>query len=205
MDIALNFVNRSNDTNNSDIVIFQKNGATNANERAVAWTVIHNCGPGSNHPFLYSRAIAVAASDRFGNYTPQQPAAPGDAFQLVLKNTGHQLIPTGSTTGVRQLRVVNALSQDAIGAHIYRGGRLLAISTGITPQQRAAFEFEPIIWIGAVSMIGEGADMHPEIASSCNTAFSLDGILSADIVMSGGGPGASAKPFAFHLEKVVVS
>ena len=37
MDIQLNFINNSNDVNNSEIVIFQKNVATDFDELAVAW------------------------------------------------------------------------------------------------------------------------------------------------------------------------
>ena len=46
--IQLNLINNSNDTNNSQIVIFQKNVATSFNEIAVAWQVIQDCGQGDN-------------------------------------------------------------------------------------------------------------------------------------------------------------
>ena len=42
MDIKLNFINDSNDANNSEIVIFAKNAATDVHETAVAWQVIQN-------------------------------------------------------------------------------------------------------------------------------------------------------------------
>ena len=51
--IKLNFINRSNDQNNSQVVIFQKNVAADLDELAVAWKVIDNCGQGDNHPFNY--------------------------------------------------------------------------------------------------------------------------------------------------------
>ena len=50
MDIKLNFINLSNDVNNSQVVIFQKNVSTDFDELAVAWKVISNCGRGDNHP-----------------------------------------------------------------------------------------------------------------------------------------------------------
>jgi hypothetical protein len=56
MDIHLNFINDSNDMNNSEIVVFQKNAATDFDELAVAWLVIKYCGQGDNHPFVYPPA-----------------------------------------------------------------------------------------------------------------------------------------------------
>src|SRR2546429_5481525 len=47
--VQLNFVNQSNDANNSQIVIFQKNVASDFEELAVAWRVIKYCGQGDNH------------------------------------------------------------------------------------------------------------------------------------------------------------
>ena len=64
MDIALNFINNSNDANNSQIVIFQKNAAADVDEQPVAWKVIENCGRGDNHPFVLPLANEVTASDR---------------------------------------------------------------------------------------------------------------------------------------------
>ena len=77
MGIQLNFINKSNDTNNSEVVIFQKNVATNFDELAVAWLVIKYCGPGDNHPFTFPMSMQVGASDSYGNYTPQLEAQNG--------------------------------------------------------------------------------------------------------------------------------
>ena len=70
-EIKLNYVNHSNDTNNSSVVIFQQNVAENFGEIAIAWLVIKNCGRLDNHPFTYPLQFQVCASDSWGNYTPQ--------------------------------------------------------------------------------------------------------------------------------------
>ncbi len=80
MDIQLTFINHSNDTNNSDVVIFQKNISSSFSETSVAWKVIKNCGQGAYHPFSYSQGFSVAAADSWGNFTPRKPAKPGEAF-----------------------------------------------------------------------------------------------------------------------------
>jgi hypothetical protein len=53
--------------------------------------------------------------------------------------------------------------------------------------------------------IVQGQVMNSAVVSSINTELSLLGIASADILMTGGGPGASAAPFAFKLQNVVMS
>jgi len=53
-DIKLNLINKSSDVNNSEIVIFQKNVATNFDEQTVAWKVIQNCGMNNTHPFTFT-------------------------------------------------------------------------------------------------------------------------------------------------------
>ncbi len=70
MDIQLNFVNESNDANNSSIVIFQKNVATDFDELAIAWQVIKNCGQGDNHPFAFPMTMEVGASDSWAISPP---------------------------------------------------------------------------------------------------------------------------------------
>jgi hypothetical protein len=47
--ISLCLVNQSADTNNSSIVVFQRNVATNFDEYAVAWKVIQDLGIGWTH------------------------------------------------------------------------------------------------------------------------------------------------------------
>lgn len=205
MDIQLNFINNSNDANNSEIVIFQKNVATNFDELAVAWQVIRYCGQGDNHPFTFPMQMQVGASDSYGNYTPQLDAQKGQMFEMALTPSGNRLVPAGPATRSTEVQVLNSLENGAINASICKNGKLLAIKTSIAPQQKAAFQFKPTIWIGVASQIVQGQVMNSAIVSSITTELSLLSIASADIVMTGGGPGPNAKPFAFNLENVHMS
>jgi hypothetical protein len=203
MDIKLNFINDSNDVNNSEIVIFGKNAASSVEETTVAWLVIQNCGQGDHHPFVYPMSNQVGASDSFGNYTPLLDAANGQQFLMVRDTSGDVLKPsTESAVSSKQIEVLNALVQGAINAGIYKSGKLYAQVTSIAPQQKAVFQFKPTIWIGAVSQAVEGEVMNSAIVSSVNTELSLLGIASADIVMTGGGAGPSATPFVFTLANI---
>lgn len=205
MDIALNFINNSNDTNNSQVVIFQKNVATNFDDLPVAWKVISYTGRGDKHPFAFPMAMQVGASDSYGNYTPQLDAQHGQMFQMTLTSSGDHLVPAGSGTSAREVQVLNSLAKGAIDASIYKGGRLLATKNSIAPQQKAVFQFKPTIWIGVASQVVQGQILDSAILSDINTELSLLGIASADIVMTGGGPGAQSTPFAFNLENIVMA
>ena len=228
MDINLNFINQSNDGGNSNVVIFQKNVATEFNElsdgpsmsngaifqkraapglgeQAVAWQVIRNCARGDNHPFVFPTSIYVAAGDSYGNFTPQLAAQSGQLFEMVRTSSGDQLKLAGSATNPSEVHVRNAMPQGAVDANIYRGGLLLATKTALAPQQKAAFQFKPTIWIGVVSQIAEGQVVNSAILTQVNTEVSLLGVASADIVMTGGGPGPSSTPFRFSLANVVAA
>jgi hypothetical protein len=67
------------------------------------------------------------------------------------------------------------------------------------------FTFKPTIWIGVASQVEPGDVIDSAILSEINTEISLLGIVSADIVMTGGGTGPNATPFAFTLQNIVMA
>lgn len=205
MDIQLNFINQSNDANNSEVVIFQKNVATDFDELAVAWTVIRNCGQGDNHPFAYPMLSQIGYSDSWGNYTPHLDAMAGQLFSAVRTTSGDAITHSGAANSPSEIALLNALPQGAINALVYKDGRLLATKTSVAPQQKAVFQFEPTIYIGVASQVAQGQVIDSAVVSSINTEISLLGIASADIVMTGGGVGSTATPFAFTLQNVVMA
>jgi hypothetical protein len=145
----------------------------------------------------------VSASDSYGNYTPQLAASNGQAFDMT-KDTSGDVLNLSSTpaTSANEVEVNNNLETGAINANCYRDGKLLASKTGLAPGQKAVFEFQPTIYIGVVSQVVEGDVMDSAIISKINTQINLFGITSADIVMTGGGPGQSSTPFNFSLQNV---
>jgi len=202
-DIQLTFINQSTDANNNDIVIFQKNVATSFNQLAVAWKVVSASSVGGNPVTFPMTTLAAGASDSFGNYSLMKPAQHGQMFAAVHTPTGIDLRPAATPAGANEITVTNGMAQGSINASIYRDNRLLAIQTGIPPQQKAVFAFNPTIWIGMVPHIVEGQVMDSAVQATINTELSLQGIASADIVMTGGGKGPTATPFTFTLQNVV--
>ncbi len=200
--IKLNFINHSNDSNNSSFVVYQKNVKANLGELPVAWKTIQNCGQGDHHPFVYEMDLKVSAADSYGNYTPQFHAADGQLFGMKKTASGDQLVLVGTGSSVTEVQVANQLQVGSVNANIYRSGRLLATKTSVVPQQMAVFEFKPSIFIGAVSQVVEGSLMNSAIMSMVNTELSLLGIASADIVCTGGGAGPNSQPFTFTMQNI---
>jgi hypothetical protein len=201
--IKLNFINNSNDVNNSSIVIFAKNAASDFEELAIAWKVIENCGVGDHHPLTYDLNVYVSAGDSYGNYTPELLAQNGQKFEMVMSTSGDVLqMSEQPAISPTEIEIANNLERGAISGNIYRSGSLYASTHSIAPGQKAVFSFKPTIWIGVASQITEGDVMNSAIISNINTEISLLGIASADIVMTGGGPGANSTPFEFSLENV---
>jgi hypothetical protein len=202
-DIQLTFINESDDHNNSEVVIFQKNVYTDFNEIAVAWKIIKYCGAGWQHSFTFPMTFAVGASDSYGNEIATPITAYNGQMYAVSKDfSGDSLSLVGPLQTRKEVQVRNDLQIGAISANIYKGGTLLATKTGIAPNQKASFQFKPSIWIGVVSQIEEGQIMNSAIISDINTELGLFGVASADIVMTGGGTGQTATPFQFTLSNV---
>jgi hypothetical protein len=227
MDIALNFINNSNDHRNQQIVIFQKNladrsrdpepdrgqesrpGPDPADDRdsqpAVAWKVIRNCGPWENHPFTLPDDMQVSTSNRWGNHTPRLAARHGQKFHAVQTSSGRILRLAEVASVPLEIQVLNAHPAGPIAAEIYRDGRLLGVKSSVAPQQNATFRFGPSLWIGLAPWAVQGQVMSEARVSEIRTELSLFGIAAADIVMTGGGPGPDATAFEFRLENIVTA
>lgn len=200
-DIKLTYRNNSNDRGKSEIVIFQKPVGTDFDELAVAWKVIKHCGSGEYHPFTYPMAMQVACIDSDGNYSPQLDASNGDVFTMTEDDSGNVLSKSDDTCNSNEVEVCNDLDEGAMSAGIYKAKRLLALKNNISPGEKAVFQFKPSIWVGIASGVVEGDVMNSAVLSQTNMEFSLLGIASADIVLTGG----NNERYRFRLENVVKS
>jgi|GEM_PF-358715 len=208
----LNFINQSNDANNTQVVIFQSNGSpasygqtsrATARETEVAWRVL-NCPPGNTHGFTFTSGLQLAASESFGNETPLQNAAPGQLFAMQPGPSGDVLQAAGRTNDPNTIGLVNKLQLGAIDAFLYRDGRRLAMEAGLAPGQSAFFVFDSTIKIVIIpgSEMQEGELVDSAIASQAVAQFNLQGVASADIVLRGCGSGTDASPYRVTLENV---
>ncbi|WP_420012916.1 hypothetical protein [Tateyamaria sp.] len=125
--INLNFINKSADTNNSRIVIYQQNVAVDFDELAVAWRVTQNVGQLDNHRFVYPILFDMSARDSYGSYTPQITADNGNTYEMIKDGSGDILrLASNTAASPNEVLAQNNLPQGAIDICICRDGKLLA-------------------------------------------------------------------------------
>lgn len=199
MDIELTFVNNSTDENNSSVVIFQKDTSPDFGDMAVAWHVIPAGVP--QLPLQWMWNLSASGSDGQGKHTAIVPARQGEAYTVKSGYEGAlNLVPQGRSGDDATIDIVNGQDGETIDAHVYRNGKLLAVTHGVAPGAQCSFTFKPTIWVGTVPhSTQEGQILHAQLLSGIETELSLEGIASAQIVMTGGGAG----PAKFALQNVV--
>ena len=203
--VHLNFINHSNDANNSQIVVFQKDESLHQDNHAIAWQVLQNVPRGGHLPFEFSSDMNLVTVDRRGNELNQPLAVSnGQMYRLHEDTSGNAVSFEGPCHEQAEIQVKNDLSGEIINANIYKDGKLLAKKKRVASGQKAVFKFKPSLWIGVTTKpVVEGEVLDSAIVKQINTEISLLGIKSADIVMTGGGPGSSSAPYQFKLENVV--
>ncbi|WAS95663.1 hypothetical protein [Nannocystis punicea] len=202
MNIRLKVINRSDDEHRPNIVLFQKNVLADLEELTLAWKVIRNCGRDCYHPFVYPTDFEVAIGDSHGNYSPRAPVANGQALVVRPTPSGRRLDRDPNAAHSAEIEVANALPRGSVDVNIYKAGLLVSRKTAVAPGQKAVFRFQPTLWIGVASQVVQSAALESAVLERINTRLSLVGIGSADIVMTGGGPGPDARPHAFTLENI---
>lgn len=203
MDIKLRFFNHSIDGNTSEVVIYQKNLTTSIASLSMAWKVIHYCGRDCYHPFVYPDSYEVAVADGNGSFSPRMQAQNGQRLQLLSTPTGsRRLSLAGNASASNELELLN-MSRGAIDVHVFNDGRIIGIETSVVPGQKAVFQYKPALWVTVASQVIEGMAISSAVMSNVATEISLIGIASADVVMTGGGPGEYSTPYQFKLENTV--
>ena len=114
----LNFIKKSNDNNDSTIVIFQKNVAESFDETAVAWTVIKNPKQLIKYSFLYPAHFKVQASDPEGNPTRTMTACEGQSFEIATDKSENILkLSTTPAINKKDVDIKNNLETGAINGY----------------------------------------------------------------------------------------
>lgn len=200
MDIEITLINQSSDPHSAEIVFFQKNVAARFEDSIIAWKVVENFGRNWSHKFTYPLEFEIAASDSYGNYTLHHPATDGQAWEVVLSTSGDVLqLSSEPAVSYKQVEIKNELSVGSINASVFKDGKLLANQTMIAPGQKAAFEFQPVLYVGVCSQVAEGDVLTAAILSEIHNSFSLMGITKANLILTGGGTGPLATPYKFEL------
>src|ERR1700761_1421617 len=111
---TLNFINQSSDRSRTEVVLFQKNVATDMEELNLAWKVIKNCGTNCFHPLIYDPSLSVSISDENGNHSPRQNAENGQLVAATSTVTGgRRLSLVGKSVSPTEIEVLNGLQVGA--------------------------------------------------------------------------------------------
>ncbi|MEH0197451.1 hypothetical protein V7S57_17305 [Caulobacter sp. CCNWLY153] len=199
-EVKLNFVNRSNDAGNVHVLLFGQPPSPELDGIGQAWRVIDNCGPGWSHPFTWPVAVTLGVVDPDGNVSPQLDIAEGQVAEVVAAPSGTVLKIADQQGPSRAIALMNQLPQGFVAATVFRDGKPYARAS-LAPHTTVTLAFKPTIWIGAAART-EAGEANGGEAISTLTEINLMGIAGADIVMTGGGQGADAKPFLFSLANV---
>ncbi len=196
----LRFINRSLEGRAPNVVVWQHNDAPGAATTPVAWRVIRRCSYEWGHPFDLPDRLQVRIRDHGGSRR-LIPAVPGAQIRLWTDRSGRRRFETVPAGDPSIIQIGNLTDRGAIAGEIWRGGRLLAVHPRIPPGAVAPFRFPPSLTLSAVSGIDEG---DPLTGRWLGVPKELDlrGVVRAEIMMVGGGPGASSAPLIFHLLNV---
>lgn len=200
----IKFINRSNDTEIKDIVIYQKNETLMSHtEIPIAWKVIKNCGVNQSYSFAFDSSLEVSLGDFMGNYKTSVRIEEGKVFEIVQGNFGAELKRTErKTQDPFEFVVLNGLRNESFNVSCMRNQRIVAEVDNIYPNESAFFQVSDVICISLGPDVEEGKAISYALMNNMMAQFNLSQIGSADIVMTGGGEGEGAQPLRFSMENV---
>ena len=88
------------------------------------------------------------------------------------------------------------LGEATLDANVYQNGKVLSVASGVQPGNTAVFRYATSIWVGSMSQVVQGEVMQSEPSDA--TELVVNGVASADLVITGGG----GQPYAFTLTNV---
>ncbi len=198
----LRFVNLSNDEGISNVVFFQKNTAA-IHGNSIAWRVVRHCGHRNYCPIPYSWDTDINMVDWNANHSERLAAYQGNVFHITPQRYGKRLSVMPTEGYPTQIWVQNRLSQGAVHVNLYRSGCLVAQQRNVIPEQWVKFDLSHWLYVAAMPDVKQGDIIPSLFLSTPVTEFCLYGIVSADIIMLGGGQGESGVALRFEMMNVV--
>ncbi|MGZ5076580.1 MAG: hypothetical protein ACXV9R_08150 [Methylobacter sp.] len=187
----------------SNVVFFQKNSIVSSHGSVIAWRVARHCGYRNYCYIPYSWDTTINMVDWHANHSERQTAAQGDIFHIDRHRYGKRLSIMAQKGHPTEIEVQNCLSKGAMHVNLYRSGGLVARHPNVIPQQRVKFDIQHRLYVAVMPEVKQGTAIPEQLLSTPALEIYLHGIVSADIVMQGGGPGNDAKALNFKMANVV--
>lgn len=189
--------------NPPDVVIYQREESEET-DSAIAWHVIKNCGYGNYHPVFFSVHPELSVSDGYGNYMYPRAVSGGDELLLTVGSAGNkQLDRRMGRVPANKVKLVNGLGMGCVHVHLLRKGKASHSRFNVSPGESAVFTLSNKIYVSTARVMSSGGLLSEGDMAATSTELSLYGVASADVYMTGGGPGPNAKGFSFSMENVV--
>lgn len=201
MTIRLRFVNSSLEAPPPDVFLYQRDQAPGPEGETLVWKRIRRCLYGWNHPLCISDGVILSFRYDGRNWSRPRPAAPGDHFLVQMKKRGGvevEVLPP-QTGGPITIRNTGRIGE--VEVFVLRNDRPLVRRT-LGPGAEASFSFPLVFVVGADRRCEEGEPLAATPADRFHAEIDLQGIVSADLVMTGGGPGPGSTPLRFELANI---
>lgn len=180
MSIALTFINNSNDSQNTRVVVFTEPPPAPGETAAAA--LLLELAPGETRPATIALELSVGAQTSALLSLPLTVVKPGRRYDLRADTTALSLVDQGSAQVGNVVQVRNALAGQMATIVLYCDHKPVEQREGVAAEQSVDFACQPCIWIGASAVTAPGqlgVDTQP-------VAFSLVGVESAQALVSDG-------------------
>ena len=203
MDTRVTFVNHSYDLGRTEVVLFQQDRLAE-HESPIAWKIIRRCGYECTHPFLFGTALQLAIFDPWGNVLDEPTLSPSSHVEISQDVLGRTMIHQ-EIAGHGGISVANDFREGAVSVFLARNRRAITPWRVLNPGTSALFDVGPELRVLPWSGLQEGDALPPEATSGPRAfeIFDLRGLKEVQLLMMGGGWGASAQHMRFALYKPV--
>jgi hypothetical protein len=185
-DIQLNFINNSNDANQSRIVIFQGPdvlpGADAAEQVATVWTVLPDLAAGEKHSFTFPPGMMAVAEDFRGQVTQQLPVSGGETIEAVKTGAAISLVELSKDSDDDTIILLNKTGEEIIFT-IFRNDAIVSRNE-LEAEQEMTFS-PTVLSVGfSKTPVRAGDEIEPG-ALHASITLSLQDVAGADIVLHG--------------------
>jgi hypothetical protein len=191
MNITLNFINRSSDTNNSSVVIFQADPRSTGEAVAAPVHAFDGFVPGSRQSVQLVQSWTLVIEIDGLPELPSAPVTPSRSYALELVG-GRAVLADQAATAPGTLALHNTLAGRVIVAALYRNGTLAMPGIAVEPGRTVTVRLPLLFWVASHPLSPAGAANAQSV-----TALSLDGADEADVIASD----ACAGGLEFRIDK----
>lgn len=180
MNIELTFINNSNDSQNTRIVVFTEPPSVPGETATAALSL--ELAPGETRPATIPLELSIGVQTSALLSLPLTAVKPGRRYDLRADTTALSLVDQGAALVDNVVQVRNALAGQMATITLYCNHKPMQQREGVAAEQCVDFACQPCIWIdaSAVSAPGQlGVDTQP-------VAFSLAGLEAAQALVSDG-------------------